>query len=67
MQNKVMLKHAETYKNLVFNLQRCLIVETYYENCLPPDIDLEELKLHSRKFVANSRYGNIYQIRYAIL
>ncbi|XP_071153289.1 uncharacterized protein [Mytilus edulis] len=39
-------------------------IETYYENCLPPDADLEELKLHSRKFVANSRYGNIYQIKY---
>ncbi|XP_052090764.1 uncharacterized protein LOC127727690 [Mytilus californianus] len=39
-------------------------IETYYENCLPADVDLEELKLHSRKFVTNSRYGNIYQIKY---
>ncbi|KAK3087578.1 hypothetical protein FSP39_007775 [Pinctada imbricata] len=38
-------------------------IEFFYENHLPQDVNVDDLKRRSRKYVANVKYGNIYELR----
>ncbi|KAH3791363.1 hypothetical protein DPMN_144847 [Dreissena polymorpha] len=39
----------------------------FYDKTLPTDVDTSDLKFKARKYVSNSKYGDIYMIRYSFL
>ena len=40
-----------------------LFSELFYDGALPTSIDKSKAILRARKYVSNSKYGNIYEIR----
>ncbi|XP_069122124.1 uncharacterized protein [Argopecten irradians] len=58
--NQMKLKQDSKYQDSVKPQRN---QEFFYDAYLPEGVDKEDLKRKSRKFVTNSKYGNVYELR----